>query len=855
MAEVPNLQWTQSPDRGFFTLSAIDSTDGSETARRLAFSSSSFLRGSDSSHQVDLGHLEPHLEPVLSQIIPSTDPLDAPNFNPIDYINGLFPNEHSLADIEIAISKMKSSIAATDAEILKSVRTQVTTGYKGRQDLEDAQENIRQLFSKVSEIKSKAEQSDRMVTEICREIKSLDFAKRNLTTTITAIRRMQMLTSAVDQLKLMASKKQFREAGNLLEAVDQLAEHFTDFKRVYKIEEVSKTVSDIKADLQKQIYAEFEGLFESQTAPSSYLADALLVIDSLGKVAKDDFLIWFCNKQLTEYNQIFQRGESARTENIERRFSWLKKVLRIYDEQYNKIFPPHWKVAEMLCEEFCFITRQSIVDNLEETKRSLDVEVLISALKKTIAFEKELVDRFGVEIVDKSYPIPIENTLSEEDQTDLNNSGVHNEENLAVEAVKSKWRQFQKDKIKAERKRLAQANMPKREVSKFKGIISSAFDMYMDLYISKEDQSMKATVQKLVSEETWIVDDDEQNKVLNSSTDLIIYFRTCMKACSSLTKNKAFFDTYGLFKKYMREYANALVARLPSSDAKLSDKDEKTLSLIVNTAQYLGENLLGMRDAIKERINERYKDQIDFASEQNEMDTVIHKSLKAIVQGLATKVEPALVQMSKMPWGSWESVNDQSDYVNQLSIYLQQSVPIYCNWLVDPGHFRFVLDSFCKESFIPLLISYVYKCRRMSEVGAQQLMLDFTAIKSILLDLPNMGKMQASTPSRQYIKIIQKGMSRAELILKLIGATPQNTLVDTYKAMIANGSESDFQKILDLRGVNRTDQKQLMDTYNQNTDRVAPSGKSIKNLLKDVLPSKADLSERFSVLKASAGNK
>lgn len=46
---------------------------------------------------------------------------------------------------------------------------------------------------KVREIKSKAEQSETMVQEICRDIKKLDFAKKHITTTITALHRLTML--------------------------------------------------------------------------------------------------------------------------------------------------------------------------------------------------------------------------------------------------------------------------------------------------------------------------------------------------------------------------------------------------------------------------------------------------------------------------------------------------------------------------------------------------------------------------------------------------------------------------------------------------------------------------------------
>ena len=49
-----------------------------------------------------------------------------------------------------------------------------------------------ELFKKILDIKNKARQSDVMVQDICADIKQLDVAKQHLTTTITALRRLQM---------------------------------------------------------------------------------------------------------------------------------------------------------------------------------------------------------------------------------------------------------------------------------------------------------------------------------------------------------------------------------------------------------------------------------------------------------------------------------------------------------------------------------------------------------------------------------------------------------------------------------------------------------------------------------------
>jgi hypothetical protein len=128
-------------------------------------------------------------------------------------------------------------------------------------------------------------------------------------------------------------------------------------------------------------------------------------------------------------------------------------------------------------------------------------------------------------------------------------------------------------------------------------------------------------------------------------------------------------------------------------------------------------------------------------------------------------------------------------------------------------------------------------------------MLDFTAIKSLLLELPNItrgGVSSTPIPSRftfilkrfltkgnRYTKIVQTNMAKAESILKVI-LTPQATLVETYKALIADGNEADFQKIVDLKGLTRSEQKALLEVFTQQTGAQSAAGtKTIRSMLSD----------------------
>ena len=75
------------------------------------------------------------------------------------------------------------------------------------------------MTARIRTIKEKASDSGKIVSDMTRDIKKLDLGKRNLTLSITVLRRLQMLISTMDQLRGMASRKQFTQVSQLLQVI------------------------------------------------------------------------------------------------------------------------------------------------------------------------------------------------------------------------------------------------------------------------------------------------------------------------------------------------------------------------------------------------------------------------------------------------------------------------------------------------------------------------------------------------------------------------------------------------------------------------------------------------------------
>jgi hypothetical protein len=61
----------------------------------------------------------------------------------------------------------------------------------------------------------------------------------------------------VEQLRVMITRKQFKDAGHLLEAVNMFDQYFADYRHIAKIDETHRHVVEIRSTLRKQIYDEF----------------------------------------------------------------------------------------------------------------------------------------------------------------------------------------------------------------------------------------------------------------------------------------------------------------------------------------------------------------------------------------------------------------------------------------------------------------------------------------------------------------------------------------------------------------------------------------------------------------------
>jgi hypothetical protein len=324
------------------------------------------------------------------------------DYDPFGHLDAIFSHPSALSAVAQTSRALSTYQNELDAEIAELAVRQSTSDVESVRLIRGAKADLADLFRKIEGVRERAIQTEQAITEMTADIKRLDNTKKNLTLSMTALKRLQMLTTAYEQLRGLSSSRQYRECAQLLQAVIQLMAHFKTHRSIDQIATLGRNVSDVQRELLEQVCEDFEVTFAKGEVAQrrGMLAEACLVMDALGDNARSRLITWYCNTQLREYRQVFRGSDEAGSlDNITRRYSWFRRMLKTYDDQHAALFPPFWRVDEMLANAFCEGTRDDFKSILAKSMRrtdgqTLDVNLLLSCLQETLEFEHSLERKF-----------------------------------------------------------------------------------------------------------------------------------------------------------------------------------------------------------------------------------------------------------------------------------------------------------------------------------------------------------------------------------------------------------------------------------------------------------------------------
>ncbi|KAI0422622.1 Vps53-like protein [Xylaria grammica] len=652
--------------------------------------------------------------------------------------------------------------------------------------MQSAQAELGELFRKIETVRARAIQTEQNITSMTADIKRLDGTKRNLTLSMTALKRLQMLTTAYEQLRSLAKTRQYRECASLLQAVIQLMRHFNSYRSIDQIATLSRGVGEIQRELLEQVCEDFEIAFAKGEigGRKPTLVEACGVMDSLGDTARARLVTWYVNTELREYRQVFRGNDEAGSlDNIGRRYAWFKRMMKGYEEEHASIFPPHWRVGETLAMAFCDGTRDDYKGILEKSMRKtegakIDVNLLLSCLQETMDFEQSIERRFSNE------PRASIDTLSSADE----------------------------------------------RTQSFNGSISVAFEPYLSLWVESQDKTLAAMIPRYKAQPLLPADEEfSPQAVISSAIELFHFYKLTLSQCAKLSTSERLLDLTKTLAKYLDEYAQqvllAILQRPAQTAASIQD-----IILVMNTADFWHTNTGQLEENIKKRIDSEFVPKVDLTSQADAFLGVASTAVLALVNKVEADCDGAWREMKNTNWSKMESVGDQSSYVGELVSHVNAKTEEILSIVVKPQYARAFADNLV-EHIANTYIANIVQCRPVSEVGAEQMLLDKYVLTKAFENLlsyhnPSSSSTPSSTSSASFVKRVNNTMTRIDPLLKTLQVrpSPPEGLVQAYLIHIGDRSDTNFRKILELKGVRKTDQPHLVELFGIHRDAAPSTG-------------------------------
>jgi vacuolar protein sorting-associated protein 53 len=634
--------------------------------------------------------------------------------------------------------------------------------------METSKAELAELFQRIEDVRERALRTERNITEMTADIKQLDNTKKNLTLSMTALKRLQMLTTAYEQLRALIKTKQYRECAQLLQAVIQLMAHFKSYRSIDQIAALSRNVAELQRELLEQVCEDFEITFTKDEVGQKrgMLHEACLVVDALGDAARSRLITWYCNTQLRQYRHIFKGDQEAGSlDNIDRRYSWFKKTLKVYDDEHAVIFPPHWRVNEIMANVFAEGTREDYRGILSRTTRSgqtLDVRLLLSCLQQTLEFEQALEKRF--------------NNTSRTSMDTMDTS---------------------------------------TDATVFGQPISDAFEPYLSTWVEAQDKDLASIIPQYRSRPPIPPDEEfSSQQVISSSSELFNFYRLSLAQCAKLSTGQPLLDLSKVFARYLDQYAQQVllfyISEKPSGGTPSRIPTAQDVVLVLNTADYCYNTSNSLEEKIKSRIDDNLKDSVDLSSQADSFMGIASAAVRGLVRRVEVDLEPSWREMRNMSWGRIESCENQSAYIAGLQNRIKDRASEILNMLHKQQYARAFADNLV-ELLANNYIGNIVQCKPISEGGAEQMLLDTHEIRSTLSQI-----LPGNPPPALFIKRVNTAMGRVEPLLKTLQVrpSPPEALVQAYLIHIADLSDTNFRKILELKGIRtKTEQGQLIELF------------------------------------------
>lgn len=707
----------------------------------------------------------------------STSDIYSANYDPLIDIFELFDDPTALVDINqlMKYSNGYESQLHDEIETKREEYKNILMNSDNDPNIDEMDGEVLKLLDSFHNMKGLAEVTGNTINSMTANIKSLDYSKKNLTFTMTTLKRLQMLVTAYDRLEKQLEKqkqvKDYLEIKQLLSAVLELNKYFQDFKSIDEINKLNKLISSLKNQIINDIFNDFELEFNEELVNST-LIDACNILETFGTAYKEQLETWYINTILKDVKQIFRASEEAGSlDNLSRRFIYFQNILSNFETKHLHIFPKNWGMSLKLSEKFCLYTKDDLKEVLNKESRiknSVDVNILLNSLSQTLDFEVFL---------NKKYKY---------------------------------YKDFD-DQLKND------------ETPNFTKSISDVFEPYLNIWVDYQANTIEKKLAEFINPSRMfqktgegITDEDskrpeESVNVLESAAELFRIYRQILSQLSKLTTGKALIRLSKILSKYLIQYQHKVLdSILPDSKSLISvnlksqQEGIDIICLVLNTADYCSQTVLQLEEKIKSLIEPKeLSEQVEFENPNNGFLQLIIYCINLLFYKIENDIQISWRELSNFNWKLLNEVTGESRYMGSLKSIIKEDCLMIFKKISKIIYIRNLIDKLV-EMLLKNIIINIVKLEPISVIMAEQFKLDLQELKTFINILPTWteggDKILSSSSFKTSINTKFKNIDNLMKIL-MVSSKPMDTFINSYFSIIGDSSFANFMKVLQLKGV------------------------------------------------------
>lgn len=692
------------------------------------------------------------------------------DYDPMEDLGPLLADPGALDDMQLLLSITTNYKNQLDSDILKHLNSYDESMVNAKNNLNRLRDQISRFETKFGELKLENDKITEVVNDSMKEVRRLDIAKTNLTYTMRTLQRMKMYFRAFDELEVEVKKqsdiKDWQIIGDMMQAVLDLDESFSEFNTIDDVNVLHRQVSAMKKKLIDDIFDDFDRQFSMQINNST-LSSACLLLEVLGESEK--LVAWCDNTVLKDIKTIFKPSEEAGSlDNLQRRYIYFQNLLTDFESQNLSCFPKQWDMKLKIVEKFCSITRNDLKEVLSKIPNGkLNVNLLLKSIEQTLEFESYLNSKFKY--------------------------------HLSFDELKT------------------------NTAPTFDKSISDVFEPYLAYWIDYQGNQIASMIQSFTKPDMIFAKSSDSINVLESSAELFRLYRQLLNQLSKISTGKPLIRLSKIFAKYLNQYQTKILETILPDSKSLTQVDSKDaiegfdiICLVINTCNYCSTTASQLEDKLKTMLPNELAESVLFQEQRDSFNKLINKCINLLTFKIDNDLQLTWREMSNTKWSQNVASSDEnatnstltpSRYLNSLKESILEDLNVILVKITKPAYIRNLIDKMT-ENLINTFINQLIK----SGIGINQFKCDLEELKLFLLEFPGLKKDEdnykiiQSSSYQRHINEEFKQMINLCNVLELPWE-PLDKFIQSYIDLLEDDQVSNFHKVLNIKSL--IDNKQI----------------------------------------------